>query len=291
MLGRVKDKSPLVHIIVGQVSANDCANVVLALGGRPITAECPLEVAQITANADVLAVSFTNITESRAEAIMISGHKALERGIKSVIDVVGVTCSDYRVRLAKRFIQECKPAVIKGNISEIRKLAQLAGISMDKCFNLNHECDEAGIINEKNIVNIGIDASVSDMKALESCDKRIKVGEMVRCCAAYYGAVVLATGVVDIISDGERIEYVEGGKPQMSRITGTGCMLNSIVATLLAVCGNEAGDNMSGKIDYVPLEAAVYASRIMKQCGEKADDTKGLGSYRVGLIDEISCIF
>lgn len=44
----------------------------------------------------------------------------------SVIDLVGITCSPFRMELAKRFIKECKPAVIKGNGSEIRAIAGAA---------------------------------------------------------------------------------------------------------------------------------------------------------------------
>lgn len=43
-----------------------------------------------------------------------------------MIDLVGITCSSLRMELAKRFIKECKPAVIKGNGSEIRAIAGAA---------------------------------------------------------------------------------------------------------------------------------------------------------------------
>ena len=43
---------PLIHCITNPISIHDCANVILAAGGRPIMAEHPREVAQITASAD-----------------------------------------------------------------------------------------------------------------------------------------------------------------------------------------------------------------------------------------------
>ena len=266
VLEAVRQRKSLIHIIVGQVSVNDCANVVLALGGRPITAECPLEVEQITGNADSLAVSFANITQGRAEAIILSGRVASEKNIPSVIDVVGVTCSDYRVELAKKFIEECKPVVIKGNISEIRKMASVMAVLNDEVLP-----DYAG--------NVGIDASASDIEAMSDEEKLADMGELVRHFAKNTGAVVLASGVVDIVSDGERVEYVPGGKPQMARVTGTGCMLNSAVATTISCCGYRLEDVM---------DAVVCASKIMKTCGEFADESSGLGSYRVNLIDAIS---
>ena len=65
----------------------------LALGAKPIMAEHPLEVENITLMSKSLAISLANITDARAESIMISGKAACKAGISSVIDLVGVTCS------------------------------------------------------------------------------------------------------------------------------------------------------------------------------------------------------
>ena len=119
----LRQKAPLIHCITSPIAVNDCANAVLALGARPIMAEHPEEAAGITAISASLGVSLANITDARIHSIFLSGAMALEQKKPSVIDVVGVNCSPMRMGLAKRFIQECHPAVIKGNASEIRALA------------------------------------------------------------------------------------------------------------------------------------------------------------------------
>src|SRR5699024_12204946 len=47
----VPKKAPLIHCITNPISIHDCANVILAVGGRPIMAEHPEEVREITASA------------------------------------------------------------------------------------------------------------------------------------------------------------------------------------------------------------------------------------------------
>ncbi|AJA49119.1 hypothetical protein CPAST_c30530 [Clostridium pasteurianum DSM 525 = ATCC 6013] len=43
----IKFKKPLIHYITNPISINDCANIILALGAKPIMAEHPLEVSEI----------------------------------------------------------------------------------------------------------------------------------------------------------------------------------------------------------------------------------------------------
>ena len=40
----VKTNKPLIHCITNHISINDCANVVLSVGAKPIMAEHPAEV-------------------------------------------------------------------------------------------------------------------------------------------------------------------------------------------------------------------------------------------------------
>ena len=53
-----------------------CANTVLGLGARPIMAEHPLEVKEITATADALLLNLGNISDSRMEAMEIALEEA-----------------------------------------------------------------------------------------------------------------------------------------------------------------------------------------------------------------------
>ena len=45
----VHHKQPLIHCITNPISINQCANGILAIGARPMMAEHPKEVREITA--------------------------------------------------------------------------------------------------------------------------------------------------------------------------------------------------------------------------------------------------
>ena len=61
ILDRVARTRPLIHCISNIVSANDCANLVLAVGASPIMAQAPEEMATITA-ASAATASVTTFT-------------------------------------------------------------------------------------------------------------------------------------------------------------------------------------------------------------------------------------
>lgn len=259
MIKEIADRSPLVHCITSPVAINDCANVVLAMGAKPFMAEHPKEVADITARAQALTVSLANVTDARMASIMISGSEAHDKNIPHIIDLVGVTCSKLRMNLAKEYIKKYKPSVIKGNVSEIKAVA---GVDFS---------------------SIGVDAGKSD--AVSDNDESAKsfMAELTRNYAKITGAIVEATGAVDIISDSDRTVFVKNGSSNMPYITGTGCMLTCITGAYMSVLP--------------PFEAAVNAAAMFGICGERADGVikrddimSGLGSYHVKLLDEVSKI-
>ena len=253
----LRQKAPLIHCITSPIAINDCANAVLALGARPIMAEHPEEAAGITAISASLGVSLANITDARIHSVFLSGAMALEQKKPSVIDVVGVNCSPMRMGLAKRFIKECRPAVIKGNASEIRALA---GASFG---------------------DAGIDTAESDRLSPDNTGAIEAMAQILSSFSARTGSAVLASGIVDMISDGRNVWTIENGCPSMARVTGTGCVLNCIIASCLAAAES-------------PAEAALYGTLLLGVSGETAEQLcsdrglYGLGSFHVSLIDALS---
>lgn len=242
LLEALRRRRPLIHCITNPISINDCANLILAAGGRPIMAEHPKEVTEITATAAALAVNLGNITDVRMESMVLAGQAARERGIPVVMDCVGVGCSTLRRRYAQDYLEKIHPQVVKGNLSELLCLAGarrgMSGVDADGGDRLEGE-------------------NLSALRALSRCQ----------------GAVLLASGPVDGVfaPDGRRWE-VGNGHSMMSRLTGTGCMLNVLTAAFLAV-----GE---------PEEAAVAAAAMLGLCGERAArEARGPGSLRAALLD------
>lgn len=255
---QLRNQAPLIHCITHPIVINDCANAVLAIGGRPIMAEHPAEVADIASSAAALTVSLGNITDARAESMFLAG-KAIKRmnntenGKRaSVIDLVGITCSSFRMELAKRFIKECEPAIIKGNGSEIRAIAGTA------------------------FHGTGVDVSAADAVSAKNPDSVKSMTYIAGKLAQETGAVVMVTGEVDIIASPENeIAYaIYNGSPNMAKVTGTGCMLTCITGTYLSVTD--------------ALTACVLAALTLDCAGECANAAKGLGTYHIELIDQLS---
>lgn len=240
----VRNQSPLIHCITNPISINQCANLILGIGARPIMAEHPKEVCEITETADALMLNIGNITDARIESIMLSAKKANETNIPVVLDVVGISCSELRRSFVFQLLDKTNPTVIKGNYSEIKALYQ-------------ESYRHSGVDAEQNS-----DIGIIDETAVKLSQK--------------YQAIILVSGKTDIITDGKKLIHIKNGTPQLSNITGTGCMLGALCAAYLT-----ANEN---------IDAVITASVVLGICGQLAETDKGNGSFTVNLFDALSTL-
>ena len=110
---------PLIHCITNPISIHDCANIILAAGGRPIMAEHPAEVAEITRNSHALALNLGNITDARMKSMPESLKIAASLHIPVMLDLVGTACSNLRYEFAQKLMNIHMPELLKGNMSEL----------------------------------------------------------------------------------------------------------------------------------------------------------------------------
>ena len=199
--GKVKSHKPLIHCITNPISINQCANVILAVGGKPIMAEHPDEVCEITDTADALMLNTGNVTDARLESIVLSAVKAKEKCIPFLLDVVGIACSKLRRKYVLNLLGKSVPSLIKGNYSEIIALENPEYFSP------------------------GVDAEIFTDESY--------ISKTVKKLAQKYKTVILATGEADIISDGKRIVYIKNGTSELASVTGTGCMLGALCTTFM----------------------------------------------------------
>ena len=262
MLGQYLDalrcQRPLVHCITNTVTMNDCANALLAVGGSPIMADDPDEVAEITALAGGLVLNIGTLRRQNLDAFFGAGREAARRGIPAVLDPVGAGASRLRTETAQSLWREVPLAAIRCNLSELRALLGEGGGAR------------------------GVDAAPADLAPAASL--RVQA-QQAMAYARRAGTVVAVTGAVDLVSDGETAYAIRGGHPLMARVTGTGCMLTAITGAFLAAAPTQ------------PLAAAAAAVCTMGLCGQRAHqrllaqtEREGTGSYRVLLIDELSCL-
>ena len=107
-----RETKPLIHCITNPIAMNQSANAVLALGARPIMAEHPLEVKEITATAKALLLNFGNISDIRMEAMEKSLGMVVQNNIPTVLDIVGVACSKLRLDFFEKLMTGQKVTVI-----------------------------------------------------------------------------------------------------------------------------------------------------------------------------------
>lgn len=251
-LEKVRACAPLIHNITNYVTANDCANILLACGGSPIMADDPEEVEEITAVCSGLNLNLGTLSRRTIPSMLLAGKKSNELGHPVVLDPVGAGASALRTKTALQLLEEVRFSVIRGNISEMKTLAQGNG-------NIN-----------------GVDAAAADMVTATTLEQTVAFAKKF---AKKTGAVISITGAIDIVAD-SRIAYcIYNGHRDMTKITGTGCQLSAMTAAYAAA----NPENI--------LEAAAAAVCAMGICGEKAKermtDLDGNSSYRNYIIDAV----
>lgn len=210
-LENVRERSPLVHNITNYVTVNDVANVLLACGGSPIMSDEPDDVADITSICGGLNINIGTLNKRSIEAMFVAGRKANELGHVVLLDPVGAGASTLRTETALNLMKEIHFDVIRGNISEIKTLAIGSGTTK------------------------GVDADVADAVTEDNLDAMVAFAKDF---AARFQTIVAITGAIDLIADGTTCYVIRNGRPEMGRITGTGCQLSGL-ATAFAVANPE----------------------------------------------------
>lgn len=122
-IGREK---PLLHCVSNIVSANDCANVGLAVGASPMMAQAPEEMAEITARSAATVLNTGTPSAEKFSACMICGVESQRLGKPVVLDPVGIGASAWRLRWADELLAAFHPESCCVNFGEARALAHLA---------------------------------------------------------------------------------------------------------------------------------------------------------------------
>ena len=260
----VRKKSPLIHTITNYVTANDCANMLLACGASPIMADDVEEAVEITGLCHGLTINLGTLNQNKISSMLSAGKRANELGHPVILDPVGIGASKLRTETALRLIKEVSFSVIRANISEMKVL--ISGIK-----NEEKTSNEGSTKDGK---TRGVDADISDQITEENLAEAVLFAQA---AARKLGAVVAISGAIDIVADQEKAYCIRNGHPMMRLVTGTGCQLSALTAAFAA-----ANPNM-------PLEAAAAAVCAMGVCGEigcrRLSEMDGNASYRNYIID------
>ncbi|WP_410515206.1 hydroxyethylthiazole kinase [Paenibacillus sp. BR2-3] len=246
-LSKVRQKNPLVHNITNIVVTNFTANGLLALGASPFMADAHEEVKDVAKMSAAVVLNIGTLNDHTIQAMLLAGQSANEHGVPVVLDPVGAGATAYRTDVTHKLTSEMQITALRGNVAEV---AHVVGAS----WSIK-----------------GVDAGEGEGDAVTLAQQ----------AARKLGCVVIITGKDDIISDGDITYIASNGHPILTKVTGTGCLLSSVVGAFLAVSGGAW------------LEAAVEAISFYGVAAELAAELtaeQGPGSFQIELLNQLALL-
>lgn len=250
----IKYVSPVVESIANIVTANDCANIILASGGSPTMAEHPDEVEEIQSACHGLVLNLGNRKPEAHKAMKLAGITANQLGHPVILDPVGAGASKLRNDSVRDLCSSVQFTVIRGNISEMK------AVELGNGHTLGVDANPLDMIGEENL--------------LDAIEFAKRLSHKLKC-------VIAISGLIDIVANKDKVYVIRNGHSMMAKITGTGCMLTNVIGVF---CSANS---------YQPLEATAAAIAAFAYCGELAYEKTlktdgGTGSFRMYLMDFMS---
>ncbi|WP_141432730.1 hydroxyethylthiazole kinase [Bacillus sp. 03113] len=245
-LEKVRQINPLVHNITNVVVTNFTANGLLALGASPFMADGADEVADVAKISSVLVLNIGTLNPIAVNSMILAGKSANEHGVPVILDPVGAGATQYRTDVAQKIISEVKISVIRGNAAEV-----------------------ANVFGEK-----------WEIKGVDAGTPQGNVEELAVAAAQKLKTVVAITGKEDVVSNGDTTYVIANGDPILTKVTGTGCLLTSVIGAFAGV-------------EKDMLQASVAALSFYGVAAEKAARKTaelGPGSFQIEFLNQLALV-
>ncbi|MBM3285290.1 MAG: hydroxyethylthiazole kinase [Candidatus Aminicenantes bacterium] len=200
-LETIRKKSPLVHNITNYVVMNSTANALLALGASPVMAHAAEEIEDMVGLASALVVNIGTLSPAWVFSMRKAMSEAGKKGIPVVLDPVGAGATRFRSETALTLLSEGKPAIVRGNASEI----------------------------------LALGAQDAKTKGVDSLHRSDEAVEAARILSEKFGVTVSISGPSDMVVNGKKLAVVSNGHPMMPRVTGMGCTASALTGAFAAV--------------------------------------------------------
>lgn len=247
-LDALRAARPLVQNITNFVSMDIAANALLAIGASPAMVHAVEELDEFGSFIGALVINIGTLSATWTDAMDKAAEGARRRAKPWVLDPVGAGATRFRTETVLRLLKH-GPAVIRGNASEILAIAGAMGLA----------------------------AAAARNKGVDSGNTADEAASVATALARDTGATVMATGAVDLVTDGTQALRLVNGSPVMGQVTAVGCALSAVTGAFCAVVS--------------PFEAAVASAACFGVVGEKAAATSPLpGSFRVAFIDGLAAL-
>jgi hydroxyethylthiazole kinase len=203
LAARIRERRPLVHCLTNGVTIGRVADAVAAVGALPVMASAVEEAADMAAHAQALVLNLGTPTADRFVVAAQAGMRAHDRQVPIVVDPVGCGSTEWRTRQIRGLVRHVRPTVVRGNVPELAALAELPSPT-----------PLHGVTAER------LGASPADLA---------------RDVALCLEAVVVVTGVVDVVSDGHRLGERTADLPVLGGLVGAGDVLTAFIGVCCAV--------------------------------------------------------
>ncbi|KAL0473417.1 Hydroxyethylthiazole kinase family domain-containing protein [Neurospora intermedia] len=246
----VARKKPLSHNMTNLVVQNFAANVALAIGASPIMANNGEEAFDLCKLGGALVVNMGTVDPDGLQNYLKALRAYNSVGQPVVYDPVGAGATTLRRSAVKTILSHGYLDIIKGNEGEIRTVY--------------------GIYERETFQQRGVDSSAE----LEVSQK----AELVRQLALREKNVVVMTGEIDYLSDGQHTFRIDNGHAYLEMVTGTGCVLGTTISAFVAAYPNDK------------LAATVVALLHFEIAAERAAerrDVQGPGTFVPAFLDEL----
>ncbi|MDE8563514.1 hydroxyethylthiazole kinase [Anoxybacillus rupiensis] len=244
VLDQVRKANPLVHNITNVVVTNFTANGLLALGASPVMAYAKQEVADMARIAGALVLNIGTLNEQEIEAMLIAGKAANEQRVPVIFDPVGAGATPYRTETARKIVGELNIAVIRGNAAEI-----------------------ANVIGER-----------WEIKGVDAAEGSGDVVALAKKAAQQLKMTVAITGKDDVVTDGATVYVVHNGHSLLTKVTGTGCLVTSVIGAFAAVEKDYAAAATAALVSY-----GVAAQLAADEAAEY-----GPGSFQIAFLNQLA---
>ena len=193
----IRATNPMAGSITNTVTIDFVANAQLAVGGSAAMVYLPDEGEALVAGGGAIYLNMGTLFPIYEQTIPRAAKAAHDAGKPWVLDPVGLGIGSLRTQLVNE-LKQYKPAIVRGNASEIIALAGLWGLE-------------------------GEAADLSRVRGVDTTDTVDAARGAAVALARYTGGAVVVSGEVDLITDGTTVAKSHGGSPLMSKITGCGC--------------------------------------------------------------------
>ncbi len=243
---------PLTHCITNGITKELVANALLYVGAKPIMAEDEREIESVIQVSSAVLLNIGHLTEQKESCIIKAVKLANTYQKPLVVDAVGIVGLSNRLALVQRLL-DIGVTVVKGNISEMRRLAGLNSSAK------------------------GVDSAKEDQSLMELQELAQELRKLAK---IYPQTVFLATGEQDLVVTDSNCFCLKNGVDSLELFTGTGDIVGALIAGVL-------GSGIE------PLEATIGAISYFNVCGEKASKVlqQGMESFRIETCNQLSKLY